>query len=89
MATLCVKKEICGSYGSSKLEAPMDQKINIVTQKCWLYKVMVFDSSIEYKRGGDNIGVNALSRCHEVEPGVMPISTFSSLVLNWVYAIKE
>lgn len=50
---------------------------------------MVFDSSIEYKRGGDNIGVNALSRCHEVEQGVMPISTFSSLVLNWVYAIKE
>lgn len=50
MATLYVGKEICGSYGSSKLEARMDQKIIIVTQKCWLYKVMGFDSSIEYKR---------------------------------------
>lgn len=89
MATLYVGKEICGSYGSSKLEARMDQKITIVTQKCWLYKVMGFDSSIEYKRRWDNIGVNGLSRCHEVEPGVVPILTFSSLVLNWVYAIKE
>ncbi|EXB99258.1 hypothetical protein L484_003913 [Morus notabilis] len=50
---------------------------------------MGFDFNIEYKKGGDTIAVDALSRCHEVEPVVGSLSTFSSLVPHWVDAIKK
>ena len=55
--------------------------------KAW--STMGFDFSIEYKKGGDNIVVDALSKCHEAEQVVKSISAFSSLVPHWVDLIKE
>lgn len=50
---------------------------------------MGFDFSIEYKKGGDNIVVYALSRCHEAKLVVRSMSPFSSLIPHWVDVIKE
>jgi len=41
------------------------QKISTTAQQRWLYKIIGFDFSVEYKRGKENIVANALSRKDE------------------------
>jgi hypothetical protein len=41
------------------------QKISTTAQQRWLYKLMGFDFSVEYKRGKENTVADALSRRDE------------------------
>ncbi|KAH7528613.1 hypothetical protein FEM48_Zijuj05G0090500 [Ziziphus jujuba var. spinosa] len=41
------------------------QKITTMAQQKWLYKLLGFDFQVEYKKGGENIIVDALSRRYE------------------------
>lgn len=65
------------------------EKITTIAQRRWLYKLMGFYFNIESKKGGDNIVVDAVSRCHEVEPVVGSLLAFSNIVPHWVDVIKE
>jgi len=38
-----------------------------VAQQRWLYKLMGYDFRINYKKGGENVVANALSRRYEIE----------------------
>uniref|UniRef100_A0A2N9H624 Reverse transcriptase n=1 Tax=Fagus sylvatica TaxID=28930 RepID=A0A2N9H624_FAGSY len=64
------------------------QKIATEAQQKWLYKLMGFDFSIEYKRGSENKVVDALSRRTE-GPNEEQLMAFSSPVPHWVDAIRE
>nr|KYP35812.1 Retrovirus-related Pol polyprotein from transposon 17.6 [Cajanus cajan] len=45
----------------------LDQRLTTDFQKKWLAKLMEFDFSIEYKKGQDNVVVDALSRISPIE----------------------
>jgi hypothetical protein len=69
------------------------QKISTTAQQKWLYKLLGFDFSIEYKKGRENIVVNALSRRDETvskeEQKSAELVALSSPTPNWVEVIKE
>jgi hypothetical protein len=48
-----------------RLKHLWSQKISTTAQQRWLYKLMGFDFSVEYKKGKENIVVDALSRRDE------------------------
>lgn len=65
------------------------QKITTSAQKRWLYKLMGYDFKVEYKRGGENILVDALSRRHEGKENYGSLYAFTQLIPHWLEAIKE
>jgi hypothetical protein len=63
------------------------QKISTTAQQKWLYKLMGFDFSIEYKKGRENVVADALSRRGEMLiPG--EFAAISSPIANWLDVIK-
>ena len=53
----------------------LQQKFHTQLQKKGMSKLMVLDYVIQYRKGKDNMAVNALSRCHEVGEVAALIST--------------
>lgn len=47
----------------------MEQKLTTLLQHKWLSKLLGYDYSVVYKKGKDNLVVDALSRCHENQVG--------------------
>jgi hypothetical protein len=76
------------------------QKISTTVQQKWLYKLMGFDFSIEYKKGQENIVADALSRRDEKIlkekaaeadlrcPAEVTLMALSNPTPNWLEVIK-
>lgn len=58
-------------------------------QQTWLYKLIGFDFSMEYKKGVENVVVDALLRCHEVKQLTNGLFAFSQVIPYQLKAIKE
>uniref|UniRef100_A0A2N9GX58 Integrase catalytic domain-containing protein n=1 Tax=Fagus sylvatica TaxID=28930 RepID=A0A2N9GX58_FAGSY len=80
-------KEVSNTFGRS-LQYLWSQKIATEAQQKWLYKLMGFNFSIEYKRGSENKVADALSRQTE-GLNEEQLMAFSSPVPHWVDAIRE
>ena len=64
----------------------MEQKVTYPSQHVWLVKLLGFDYEIEFKKGKDNVVVDALLR---VTCGTLSTITVSSLSTILLAAIKE
>lgn len=45
----------------------MEQKLTTLVQQKWISKMLVFDYTIQYKKGKENLVADVLSRKHEME----------------------
>ncbi|KAJ4952425.1 hypothetical protein NE237_029257 [Protea cynaroides] len=68
------------------------QKISTLAHQRWLYKLMMYDFKVEYKKGHENIVADALSHQGDTEGKEGSSSTIvaiSSPLADWLTAIKE
>jgi len=64
----------------------LEQRISIPEQQKWIPKLLVYDYDIVYKKGTENVVVDALSQKFE-EP--MVLQALSSLVPQWLNQVKQ
>lgn len=62
----------------------LDQRITTPTQLRWLPKILGYDYEIQYKKGVDNNGADALSRIAQFE-----LYAISLPNLDWWATLKE
>ena len=65
------------------------QKITTTTQQQWLYKLIGYDFQVEYKKGGENVVADALSRRYAVEDSTWTLLAFSQIIPYLLEVIKE
>lgn len=65
------------------------QKIATTAQQRWLYKLMGYDFHVEYKKGGENVVADALSRRDETEQKAGLLMALTQMLPHWLDAIKE
>ena len=63
------------------------QKITTIAQQKWLYKLIGFDFKVKYKRGRENVVVDALLRKYKEER--KKLQAISQAVPDWPDTIKE
>ncbi|XP_047325223.1 uncharacterized protein LOC124929014 [Impatiens glandulifera] len=59
----------------------LEQKIKHPSQEKWLYKLLGFEFSVQYKKGKENVAADALSRINS-EGTCLALSEFSSVLLK-------
>jgi hypothetical protein len=64
----------------------LEQRISSPKQKKWVTKLFGYDYEIIYKKGKDNVVVDALSQKYEDEGS---LSSLSFIVLDWLQAIRQ
>lgn len=62
----------------------MDQKVTYLFQNLWLTKLQGFDYEIKYRRGKENIVIDALSRVSSGEICIMVVSTLTTNIMEEV-----
>ena len=68
------------------LKYMLAQKVSYPSQHIWLTKLLGFDYDIEYRKGRENIVVDALSRCSNSEVFSLTLSTISTNLLEAIQA---
>jgi len=58
------------------------QKVSCHSQHIWLAKILGFNYNIEYRKGKENIVVDALSKCFSSEVFTLIMSTISTNLLK-------
>jgi hypothetical protein len=64
----------------------LDQSISSQEQKKWVTKLFGYHYEIIYKKGNDNVMVDALSRKYEDEGSLFSLSF---IVLDWLQAVHQ
>lgn len=64
------------------------QKITTTAQQRWLFKLMGYDFTVEYRKGKENIVADALSRRTESVGESGKLMTFSLPIHNWLESIR-
>jgi hypothetical protein len=64
----------------------LDRRLSSPEQNKWLTKMLGYDYEIIYKKGKDNVVVDALSRKHEEEDSLFDLSF---LVLDWIEEVCQ
>jgi hypothetical protein len=64
----------------------LEQCISSPEQQKWVTKLFGYDYEIIYKKGKDNVVVDALSRKYEDEGSIF---SFSLIVLDWLQAVRQ
>jgi hypothetical protein len=64
----------------------MEQCISSLEQKKWVTKIFGYDYEIIYKKGKDNVVVDALSRKYEEEGSLFSLSF---IVPDWLQVVRQ
>lgn len=67
----------------------LDQKVTYLFQNLWLTKLQGFDYEIKYRRGKENIVIDALSRVSSGEICIMVVSTLTTNIMEEVKGTWE
>jgi len=65
----------------------LEQKVETLMQQKWLTKLLCFDFLVEYKKGKENIVVDALSRKFNNAPTMLTALSFPSH--NWISKLHD
>jgi hypothetical protein len=68
------------------LKCFLEQRISSPEQQKWVTKLFGYDYDIIYKKGKDNVVVDALSRKYDDEGSLFSLSF---IVLDWIQAIRQ
>ena len=66
----------------SSLKFLLDHKATHEAQQVWLTKLLGFDYEIEYRKGKDNLAVDALSRITSKELSALTLSSISTTIMD-------
>lgn len=89
MEVMLARKTFLVRTNHQSLKHLWTQKINIVAQQRWLCKLMSYDFLAEYKKGGENMVADALSRQLDMEPSNGSLFSLTQLLPHWLEAIKD
>jgi hypothetical protein len=64
----------------------LEQKVTRPSQHVWLAKLLGFDYEIEFKKGKDNVVVDALSKMTCRELSTLAMSTISTTLIEEIKA---
>lgn len=73
---------------NQSLKYLLEQRLSTMLQQKWLAKLLGLDYEIVYKKGKENIIVNALSRLPEITSDAQ-LQAISSVHLNWLQEITK
>ena len=65
----------------------LEQKVGTLIQQKWLTKLLSFDFLVEYKKGKENLVVDALSRKFDNAPVMLTALSFPSD--NWISKLQD
>jgi hypothetical protein len=65
----------------------LEQKVGTPMQQKWLTKLLSFDFLVEYKKGKENLVVDALSRKFDNAPVMLTALSFPSD--NWISKLQD
>lgn len=94
MAALSPRRHFIIKTDHSSLKYFLGQRANTPFQQKWVSKLLGFDYEIQYKRGAENLVVDALSKVHvsegkNTDDGTVELSAISYPYFGWIDELRR